>query len=813
MTRAHSKSSRGARTATKKRRAGVRKKGRLGSWLKRIALSLVVLAVTGALGMAFILWHFGRDLPTTDLLASYQPPQTTRVVDRNGELLAEIFTERRTVVPMERIPRELVLSVLAAEDADFYQHEGLDYPGLVRAVFRAIVTGSRPRGTSTITQQLVKLLLLTPEQTMARKIRELILARRIEQELDKDEILHLYLNHINYGHGRYGVQEASRFYFDCDVDELTLAQASLIAGLPQAPTHLSPRNHPEAARRRQRFILEQLEAKRAEHWPDLTALEIHEAREAPIVLAPAPEASPHAPEVLVIARRMLREQVGADAYARGGFTVHTTIDLELQEAARVALRENLEALDERHDYRGPLTEPRRRRNRRIDPQEELRPGRSYRSAVVGADDERGVLLLDVGGIPAETHIPRRYNPEELTPSAFYEEGAVARVSLLRAADPDEPEDRADMQLELGPEGAVVVIEPRSREILVLVGGYERIAGFDRATRAARQPGSTFKPLVYGLGLKSRRFTPASIVLDAPAVYDEWRPENYETWNYTGQIRMRDALARSINVVAIRVIEDVTPQEVVGFARELGITSDLEPSLALALGASEVTPIELTNAYATFAAGGRWAPTQLVTRIESPDGNDVGLPAREPARDVMTPAEAYLITSMLTSVVEYGTARAAQSLERPAAGKTGTSNEARDAWFMGYTPSTVAGVWVGFDDNRPLGRRESGGRAALPIWVDVIATREQGQPAVDFPVPSGVVSARIDPTSGLLAYEGLEDAVDEVFLDGTAPTEVARPPDVVDPGTFLMEQMGGSPTPVDAPSPAPESPTAPPANDG
>jgi penicillin-binding protein 1A len=791
MSRAQSKSvDRARKTARQRSVKKGKKKGRLGVWLKRIAITIVVLVLAGIAGTAGMLWYFGRDLPSTDLLASYEPPQTTRVVDRNGELLGEVFTERRTVVPMERIPRVLVLSVLAAEDADFYQHEGLDYPGLVRAIFRAIITGRRPRGTSTITQQLVKLLLLTPEQTMSRKIRELILARRIEQELEKDEILHLYLNHINYGHGRYGVQEASRFYFDCDVDDLTLTQASLIAGLPQAPTHLSPRNHPEAARRRQRFILDQLEAKREKHWPDLSLEEIREARQAPMVLAPAPEASPNAPEVLVIARRTLREQVGEEAYSRGGFTVHTTIDLALQEQARVALRENLEALDERHDYRGPLSRPRRRRLRRIEPQETLGQGHSYRAAVVGADDERGKLLLDVGGIPGEVSIPERYNPEGLAPSEFYEEGAVVRVSLLRAPDPDEPEDRAEMRMELGPEGAVVVVDPRTRDVLALVGSYERTVGFDRATEAQRQPGSTFKPIVYGLGLKSRRFTPASIVLDAPAVYDEWKPENYETWNYTGQIRLREALARSINVVAIRVIEEVSPQEVVSFARELGITSELDPSLALALGASGVTPLELTNAYATFAAGGRWAPTRLISRIEGPGDSEIRLPEAEPPRDVMTPAEAYLITNMLTSVVQEGTARAAQALDRPAAGKTGTSNAARDAWFVGYTPSTVAGVWVGFDDNRPLGRRESGGRAALPVWIDVIAARERGQPAVDFPMPSGVVTARIDPASGLLAYEGLEGAVEEVFLEGTAPTEVARPPDVADPGTFLMEQMGG-----------------------
>jgi penicillin-binding protein 1A len=493
--------------------------------------------------------------------------------------------------------------------------------------------------------------------------------------------------------------------------------------------------------------------------------------------------------------------------------VHTTIDLELEEAARSALRSHLEALDERHRYRGPLEPPRRRRNRRPPPSvNELVVGRSYQAVVTGADDENGEVLLDVGGRPARASIPPRYNPEGLAPSAFALEGARVHVSLVAPADEDGGEDAdktasAEVALELGPEGAVVVIDPRSRDVLALVGGYGAVAGFDRATRALRQPGSTFKPIVYALGIRSRRYTPASIVIDAPAVYDEWRPENFEEWNYAGQIRLRDAVAKSVNVVAVRVIEDVSPAEVVGFARQLGIRSELEPTLGLALGSSAVLPIELVNAYATFAAFGRYEEPRLVTRIEGPNGRDVPLPAREPPRDVLTPAEAYLVTSLLTSVVTDGTARAALALERPAAGKTGTSNEARDAWFVGYTPSTVAGVWVGFDDNRSLGRRESGGRAALPVWMDVIRTAERGRPPVDFPVPSGVVTVAIDPESGLLPWEGMESPLSEVFLEGTEPTETARPPDVADSSTFLMEQMGG-PEPSE-PSTGETSPGVPP----
>ena len=296
--------------------------------------------------------------------------------------------------------------------------------------------------------------------------------------------------------------------------------------------------------------------------------------------------------------------------------------------------------------------------------------------------------------------------------------------------------------------------------------------------------------MYAVGIKSRRLTPASLIIDAPGVFDQYRPGNYETWTHRGPVRLREGLARSINLVAIRVIDEVGPKTVVKMAHDLGIESELEPSLPLALGASAVSPLELTNAYATLAAGGRYAPARIVTGIRDPSGKPISLPEPKPARDVLTPAEAYVVTSMLTSVVKEGTGARAQRLGRPVAGKTGTSNNARDAWFVGYTPELVAGVWVGHDDNRPLGRKESGGKTALPIWVEVMQNATKNTPASAFAMPGGVVTAEIDPASGLLAYEGMEEPLLEVFLDGTAPTEQARPPDVADPTTFMMEQLGG-----------------------
>ena len=794
----------GKRTQKKKRKPSKRKKQQAGkkSILPKLVGSLLIAGALLALGTYA---YFSRDLPSVSALRDYKPPQTSRVYDRNRKVIGEIFAERRTVIPMSQVPRNVVLSVLAAEDADFYEHEGLDYRGILRAVGRDIIAGRAAQGGSTITQQVVKLMLLTPERTVQRKVRELILARRLENELSKDEILHLYLNHVNFGRGRYGIQEAAQFYFGKNASELTLAEAALLAGIPQAPARLSPRRNPEAAKRRQGYVLSQLEAKREVYWPDLSKAAIVAARNEKVEPVELTDHSGQAPEVLAIARRTLRTAVGDEALGKGGYEVHTTIDLTLQKKARQALQRGLRAVDERQGYRGPFRRGKRRRAPKVTkPTETLRMGRTYIARVTGSDDENERLGLDVAGHAAILRMrdAARFNPEGRSASAFAQKGDLVPVSVTQLGSDADP---AIAKLERGPEGAVVVIEPRSRAVLALVGSFAPVSGFNRATQAIRQPGSTFKPIVYARAIQSRRFTAASLVVDAPAVYDEWKPRNYEQWNYQGAVRLRQALARSINMVAIRVVEDIGVQDVAQFARQNGITTKLEEDMALALGASGVKPIELANAYATFAAGGRWAPTRIIRKIVGPGGIRVPLESGEPARDVMDPSEAYVMTSLLRSVVTEGTGAPAQRLERAVVGKTGTSNEARDAWFMGYSPSVVAGVWVGFDDQRSLGRRETGTRTALPIWIDVMEAADQTPKETDFAMPSGVIRARIDPASGLLAYEGQEDAFEEVFLSGTAPVDVARPPDVADPNLFLMEQFDeeGDEGRVEPASPPPE----------
>lgn len=784
----------GKRAQKKRKRRGTKRKkksgGRRSIWTKLLGAALVAGTLLVLGGYAY----FSRDLPSVSTLRDYRPPQTTRVYDRHEKVIGEIFTERRTVIPMSEVPRVVVLSVLAAEDADFYEHEGLDYAGILRAVARDVLEGRAAQGGSTITQQVVKLMLLTPERTISRKLRELILARRLENELSKEEILYLYLNNVNFGHGRYGIQEAARYYFAKDAHDLTLAEAAMLAGIPQAPARLSPRRHPEAAKRRQLYVLSQLEAKRDVYWPDLSKEAIEAAGEQKVEPVELPESSSAAPEVLAIAREELRAAAGDEALGAGGYEVHTTIDLSLQKQAREALQRGLRQVDARQGYRGPIRRSKKRRGPKpTPPVDSLRMGRTYLAQVTATDDDAGQIRLDVAGHSAIVRMRdvARYNPGGAPASKFASKGDLLPVSITQMGSDEDP---AMARMERGPEGAIVVIEPRSRDVMALVGGYAAQSGFNRATQAIRQPGSTFKPIVYARAIQTRRFTAASLVVDAPAVYEEWKPQNYEEWNYQGAVRLREALARSINMVAIRVVEDIGVHEVAEFARLDGISTKLEEDMALALGASGVKPIELTNSYATFAAGGRWEPPRLVTRIVAPDGSQVSLEPREPARDVMAPNEAYVITSMLRSVVKEGTGTPAQRLERPVAGKTGTSNAARDAWFVGYSPTVVAGVWVGFDDQRPLGRRETGTRTALPVWIDVMGAADNTPKETDFAMPSGLITARIDPSSGLLAYEGEKDAIDEIFLLGTAPAEVARPPDVADPNMFLMEQFdeeGGS----------------------
>lgn len=781
------------------------KRGWARRWLPRIGVTILGALVAGALVLVLVLRHYEADLPRVGDLGSYNPPQVTRVLARDGTALGEMFVERRTVVSIQAVPDIMKKAVLAAEDARFYEHTGLNYLGMLRALAHNVTSSGSLQGGSTITQQVIKNVLLTPERTFSRKAKEVILARRIEQALTKDEILELYLNQIYFGHGRYGIEEASRYYFGKSVGELRLAEAALLAGIVKGPSVYSPRVSLSRASSRRRFVLDQMAQKGFAPAADVEA-----AQKEAIALAPETEASSDlAPEVVEEVRRKLVDLVG-QAGEQGGYTITTTIDPAVQAAARAAVRKNLDDYAARHKLVAPL----KKAKGDPKPAEELPKAghHAVMAEVIAADDAKGTLTVRAGKVTATASVrdAARYNPKKLPASEVAEIGKTVRVTLSGlpeandgegggrpSNEPPKPPPAVHARLELGPQSALVAVDVKTREILALVGSYEAArGGLDRATRASRQPGSTFKPFTYGYAIHTRTMTPATLLETDPTMVSGYKPGLLAADESAARKpkRMREALAKSINVAAVWSIQRVGPANVAKWAQAHGVTSKLGADLSLALGAYEVTPREMVGAYATWAAGGEYQAPVLITKIVGPNGVEVELPAREAPRRVMEEAEAAVITSLLTSVVQDGTGQRAKALGRPIAGKTGTSNRAKDAWFVGYSADVACAVWTGYDDGAPLGAGESGASAALPAFVEVMRAAHRDRPVTPFREPPGVVHKRIDPETGMLAWEGQEDGIDEVFLSGTEPIDVASP----DAGADGGDLDGGTGTPeVDA----------------
>lgn len=770
---------------------------------------LVAAALT-ALGLVVLFWYYGRDLPSVERLREYHPKQVTIIEDRNGERIGELFSERRTYVAFDDVPKLLVDAFVVAEDANFWTHGGIDYRGMIRAAFTNLRSGRTRHGASTITQQVVKNLVLSPERTFRRKIQEIILARRLESTLTKKEILALYMNEIYFGGGRYGVQEAARFYFGKDVQKLELGEMALLAGLPQAPEDISPHKNPGRAKERQMYVLNQL----AIHGK-ITAAEAQKWIDAPIqvVRSPYPKLG-SAPEWLELVKRELVAEVGEDKLDQLGTTVRTTLRPEVQAVAQRALQNALRAYDARHKLGRPVRQLKgdkialelAKLTKRL-PRGGPARGEAYEAVVtaVHADDQE--LEVDLGGWKAALVLggadDDRWNPaldgKRKAVAERFTVGDVLKVALptpTAKGDPAPPRPKHNKErvvMAPGPEGAIVVLDPRTREVWALVGGYAtRAGGFDRATMAHRQPGSSFKPVVYAAALATGRFSPATVVNDSPEVYDLWKPKNYKTGAFEGPVRLRYALAKSINTVAIKVLHDVGPDNAVELAHKLGIAGELPRTLSLALGSGEATPLEMANAFATFAAGGVYAPPRFVATL--------GGKARPPAAgtQVLPPEVAYVITDMMRSVVEQGTAAKAKSLGLTIAGKTGTSNDARDTWFVGMTPEVVIAVWVGKDDSTPMGGGEAGGVTALPAFIEI--ARSLGLKNQPFPRPAGVDVATIDVKTGLLAAAGApaSSVATEVFIKGTAPTEVAPLPGEIDATTFVTDEYGDEAAPASPP---------------
>ena len=735
------------------------------------ALVLVLIAGGVAVG---VYQHYSQDLPQIESLTDYRPPTVTTVHAADGTKIGEFYKERRIVRPLAEMSPMLINAFVAAEDARFFEHQGLDFVSIFRAALKNIEAGTVVQGGSTITQQVTKSFLLTPERKWSRKFREAILAHRIDKAFSKEEILFLYLNQIYLGHGAYGVEAAAQNYFGVSADELTLPQCALIAGLPQAPSEYSPLRNPDKALARRKYVLTRMADEGY-----ITAADAAEAADAPLELTERrnwfQEQVPYYTEHV---RRYVAEKYGEDALYNQGLEIHTAVDIRLQKIARRTVNHGLRAIDKRHNgYRGPLRSlapaeiPEVTAELKAD-WEAPRAGDIVQGVVSGVEEAAYTIRLGggTGRLPFSALKWAMRGKKDIDRDELLTAGDLIEVRL---AEKSEETETWELALEQPPEvqGALVSIEGETGLVRAMVGGSDfETSQFNRAIQSKRQPGSAFKPIIYAAAL-DHGYTPATQVMDNAFIYRsshmKWKPRNYDR-KFHGPNLMRTALAKSRNLSTINILDDIGVDYAIDYARKLGIQSDLAKNLSISLGSSGISPMELTLAYSVFANGGYRVALVFVTRILDRDGNE--LESYELDRvQAIDPATAYLITNMMESVIQEGTGRRVRSIGRPAAGKTGTTNDLHDAWFAGFTPDFVTGVWVGHDHEKPLGRRETGSKAASPIWLEYMKAAHEDRPVRDFPVPPGVVFSKVDAETGLLPSPATEKVIFECFKEGTVPT--------------------------------------------
>jgi penicillin-binding protein 1A len=780
-----------------------------------------VVFLVGVAAAAGLIWHYSKDLPDYSQLQDYEPPVMTRVHAADGALLGEYSKERRLYLPIQAVPKLVINAFLAAEDKNFYEHGGLDYSGMARAmVLYAQNLGSnrRPQGASTITQQVAKNFLLTNEVSFTRKIKEALLAMRIERTYSKDKILELYLNEIYLGLGAYGIAAASLVYFDKSVNELTVSEAAYLAALPKAPSSLHPIKNRDRATERRNYVVDRL---LENGW--IKQADADKARKETLSVT-GRNSSGHifageyfAEEV----RRDILERYGEKKLYEGGLSVRTTLDPKLQVMARKTMTNGLINFDEVRGWRGAtnkidisgdwgvkLAEVKALSDIApwklavvLDVSDQsarigFQPGRELGGAVL-KDRQTGILTLD--GVrwakpaagPTKGKIPTAV-------SQVLAAGDVIYVDPLTNKDGSVVEGQFRLRQYPEVSGAMVAMDPLTGRVLAMVGGFSfDQSQFNRATQAYRQPGSSFKPLVYSAAMDNG-YTPSTVVVDAPIEIDQgqgagvWRPENYSTGKYYGPVTLRNALMRSLNTVTVRLAQDVGMPLIGEYAKRFGVYDELPNYLSYALGAGETTVMRMVTAYSMFANGGRRVKSTLIDRIQDRYGHTIfkhdqrecrGCDApegwknqaepqlvdrREQVLDAMT---AYQITSMMEGVVQGGTATVLREVGKPIAGKTGTTNDEKDAWFIGFSPDVVVGIYVGYDKPRNLGNKATGGALAAPIAKDFMKLALADKPAVPFRVPAGIKLIRVDAKSGMRAGPGDGGrTILEAFKPGTAPPD-------------------------------------------
>ncbi|MGC9953473.1 MAG: penicillin-binding protein 1A [Rhizomicrobium sp.] len=785
------------------------------SWRARAVLyaglSAAVLLIVSSLAVVIYIWSVTRDLPSVEALQNYTPPVTTRVYAGDGTLIGEYARERRIFVPIAFVPKLVIEAFTSAEDRNFFNHPGIDPSGMLRAAIKDIgkvVQGHRPEGASTITQQVARNFLLNSDVKFSRKIREVVLALRIDATYTKEKILELYLNEINLGQNSYGVAAAALNYFDKSLDDLDIADVAFLASLPKAPSHYDPRFHYQAAVDRRNWVIGQMEENGyiTEEQAKTAMAEPLDANTRPLG-SQTEDANYFVEEV----RRQLYAKYGEQALYDGGLQVRSSLDTGLQNYAVNALRMGLVRYDRRHGWRGAVSN--------VNVNEDWRTTLmsvgnqsgigSWRIAVVlGFSPDKSVRIGLSDGTPARIPFSelqwarKEWKDAEVGPPPAKPQDVVKIGDLIYVEAVD---NRGDYGMRQVPEvnGGIVAMDPHTGRVLALSGGFSYASSqYDRAMQALRQPGSSFKPFVYAAALDNG-FTPVAKVLDAPFVIEQgpglplWRPENFEQ-KFIGLATLRRGIVLSKNLMTVRLAQAVGMDKIVPYADRFGVYDHLEPLLANALGSTGTTLLRMTTGYSEFVNGGKKISPSLVDRIQDRNGRTIwrhdlrqcdgcndsnwrgqAEPMLSDAREqIIDPRTAYQIVSLLQGVVEYGTGRSVSVVGKPLAGKTGTSNESRDTWFVGFSPDLACGVYVGFDNPRTLGKLEQGATVAAPIFRDFMKGALASVPPTPFRVPPGIEFVPVDRLTGELVPEGTPGSIDEAFKSGTAPGDPGAPPQLV-----------------------------------
>jgi len=763
-----------------------------------IALFFTCLAL-GMLAAGVVFYHFSHDLPDSSELANYDPDTVTRLYAGDGKLLAEYAVEKRIFVPLNAVPKRITQAFVSAEDKNFYTNTGIDIYGIGRAIRQNIRSftgnGHSLAGGSTITQQVVKNFLLTPEKSIVRKIKEAILAFRITQIYSKDRILELYLNEIYLGRGSYGVAAAALNYFNKSLDEITIEEAAFLAALPQAPARSDPLQHYERAKERRDWVINRMMDDQY-----ITADEARAAIATPIAMhvrdkTETATADFFAEEV----RRELAAKYGDDALYKGGLFVKTTLDPQLQEYAEQGLRTALTEYDHRHGYRGPVSHL----DKMSDWQEQLKTLEARKKLPL-FDGEQLALVIETGKIKTTLGFENgKKAAVDKASVAWVQHKGIDVGDVVIAAPSNEKGLYAIHQI---PEvnGAMIVMDPHTGRVLAMTGGYSYGGTeFNRATQAKRQPGSAFKPFVYLTGMENG-FTPASIVVDEPVELSQgngmpvWRPGNYHD-DYLGPSTLRTGLEKSRNAMTVRLAEMLGITKILEVGKRFGIYDTLPEQFSVVLGAQETTLIRLANAYSMLVNGGKKVSPWLIERIDDKTGKTIlrrdsreckgckiennvtaispvpPLPADD-RQQIVDPRTAYQMVSMMQGVVERGTAARARKLGRPLAGKTGTTNDSRDTWFIGFSPDLVAGIYVGYDQPRTLGKKETGASVALPGFISFMEQALKDKPSTPFRIPPGIEFIKVDLKTGQPPAPGDPGPVImEAFKEGQGPNNVTIDP--------------------------------------